>query len=105
MANQDPRVMSWTHDGKDTNGKDLVTADVKGFQLDVDGQPFVDVPVPYEGAKSYSIPLKDLNIDNAVHHLIDLRLVMKNGVTSVPSNVFDLAGLVVPTAPLALGVA
>lgn len=59
---RNPETISWTHGGKNTDGSDFNPSKFGGWQLDLNGQPAMSVPLGWESDGSYQFPIADLEL-------------------------------------------
>lgn len=101
---RNPSVLKWRHDGKNIDGSDFDAAKFGGWQLDLNGEGAVSVPLAWETDGQYEAPIEALELPEG-DYTARLRLVTRDGVQSDWSNTVQFEIRAVPTAPLELSVA
>lgn len=101
---RNPSTIGWSHDGKNTDGSGFDPARFGGWQLDINGQPAISVPIGWETDNQYEAPIAALKLAEGDYRAT-LRLVTKDGISSASSNAVDFEIRKVPNAPLVLAVA
>lgn len=81
MANP---ILQWTGATKYTDGSDFGPADFAGYELSVDGQPAVALPVAWQTNNEYSFDMSVLGLSFGSHSAT-LRTVAVNGQRSDPA--------------------
>lgn len=100
-----PETLSWSHDGKNVDGSPFDESLFDGFELFVDGTPFAAVPIGWNVAGNYSVPIPPFQLANGVRK-IQLRLLSKSGVHSALSDEIQIQiETRAPSVPFGLAVA
>lgn len=83
MAN--PTKLKWVGPTTYTDGSSFGEADLAGFQITVDGNPAVNVPMAYTATNAYEFDIADLSLAYGTH-TVTVATVARNGGVSVQSN-------------------
>jgi hypothetical protein len=97
--------LSWTHDGKNTDGSAIAAADFIGWELKVDGSPSLSVPRSWETDGTYEVLLSELFAGKSGTFALSLSLITKGGQSSFTGPVDATVDFRTPSAPKALAVA
>lgn len=106
MTILNPTNLSFTHDGKNTDGSAFDPTLFNGFEVQIDGIAALSIPITWNTQGTYTAPIAPLGLATG-SHTIAVQLLSKNGnnsAWSVPSAAFSI-DLRTPTAPLAVTVA
>lgn len=82
MAN--PTKLAWEGPTKYTDGSAFGAADFAGFEISVNGQPAVALPVQWQTTNQYEFDIAALGLSFGTH-AVNLRTVAVNGQRSDPS--------------------
>lgn len=98
--------LTWTGATTYVDGSPFGAADYAGYELSIDNQPAVALPVSFQTSNQYEFELDLLNLSYGSHSAT-LRTVAVNGQRSDPSGAvtFLVADTRRPAAPTNLGVA
>jgi hypothetical protein len=101
MAN--PTVLRWNGPTTYTDGSAFGSADLAGFEIQVQGKPAVAVDLEFSSNNQYSFDIKDLGLVPGTYQ-VTVSTVAKNGRKSNPSPVasFTLVDERVPNPPTSL---
>lgn len=81
MAN--PTKLTWRHDGKNTDGSIFDASQFGGWELEINGELAVSVPIGWSDAGVFELPLIDLEaIQVTGDYTLRMRLRHKNGNVS-----------------------
>lgn len=97
-------VMSWTNPTADTDGNAYGQADNAGYEVAIDGQPAVSVPLQF--GTSFDLgTLASVDVLKAGPHTAALALTSKSGVTGAFSAPVTFSHNATPQAPTNVTVA
>lgn len=100
------RTLSWTHDGKNTDGTDIALADFRGWGIEVNGTEVVSVPRSWEPDGTYEIQTKDMAaFAKAGTYAIRMKLVTSGGDSVWTSPLSFTLAESKPNPPFGLAVA
>lgn len=104
MAN--PTILTWRHDGKNVDESAFTAEQYAGFELELNGQAAVSVPVAFSTEGRYSLPLADLAaVQTTGSYNLRMRTVAKSGAVSAWSEGVSFSmDFRVPAAPYGLSV-
>lgn len=105
MAN--PTKLTWTGPTTYTDGTPYGAADHAGYEISINGQPAVAVPVAYQVSNQYEFDIALLGVVSYGTYSVTMRTVAANGQRSVPTNpvTFRIDDLRTPNPPTNLAVA
>lgn len=104
MAN--PTRLTWRHDGRNDDNSAFTADQFGGWELEINGQPVVSVPLGLEQDGVYEMPLADLAaVQRTGSYNLRMRVRSANGNASDWSNTATFAmDFRQPTAPSGLSV-
>jgi hypothetical protein len=85
MGTLNPQKLTWTHNGKNTDGSAFDATMFNGWEGELDGVPALSIPIGWNTGGTFEFPLGSLALANG-NHTLRLRLLAKNGVASDYSN-------------------
>lgn len=98
------RNISWTGPTKFTDGKPYGKNEHGGYEIEVNGQPAVAIPLGWETDNTYAFPLKDLPNVKQGDNTARMRTVAANGQVSEWTGAVNFPYASTPFPPAALAV-
>lgn len=81
------QVLSWSHDGKNTDGSPFTVDQFAGFQLSINDEPAVSIPAAWNDNGKYSMLIADVAaLQSTGTKRVSMAVVNKIGAVSSPSN-------------------